>query len=225
MMNMYTKFLNKLKGLTKSSSREQKIFCIGRNKTGTTSLKQVLKEFDYKIGDQKEAELLTKYYKDYNWKPILKYCQKYEAFQDAPFSWPYTWLILHHHFPNAKFILTYRDEEAWYRSLTSFHSKLFADGHRIPNKEDLQNAMYRYKGFMWETNRVNYKTPENDPYNKTLLIAHYKRHNEDILHYFKGSQNFLALDVSESNSYYQLCDFLGKKPLHETFPHLNKTNK
>ncbi|MAN26639.1 MULTISPECIES: sulfotransferase [Mesonia] len=210
--------------MLKINRGKNKIFCIGRNKTGTTSLEQALKEFGYKLGNQKEAELLIKYYKDYNWKPIIRYCKKYEAFQDVPFSWPYTWLILHQHFPNAKFILTYREEEAWYKSLTSFHSKLFADGNRIPNKEDLQNAMYRYKGFMWEANRVNYKTPENDPYNKTLLITHYKRHNEDILHYFKGSQDFLALDISQPNSYHQLCEFLEKKPLHETFPHLNKTN-
>ena len=224
MINMNIKFINKLKKLTKSSSQEQKIFCIGRNKTGTTSLEYALKEFGYKLGNQKDGELLIKDYKNYNWKPIVRFCESAEAFQDAPFSWPYTWLILHHHFPNAKFILTYRDEEGWYSSLTSFHSKLFADGHRIPNKEDLQNAKYRYKGFMWEKNRILWDTPEDNPYYKDNLISNYNRHNEDVLHYFKGSQNFLALDVSQPNSYYQLCEFLKKKPLHERFPHLNKTN-
>lgn len=206
------------------SKGKGKVFCIGRNKTGTTSLEHVLKEFGYKLGDQTQGELLLQDYKNRNWKSIVKFCKTAEAFQDAPFSWPYTWLILHHYYPQAKFILTYRDEEAWYNSLTKFHSKLFAKGERIPTKEDLQNAKYRYKGFMWEVNRANYKTPEQDPYNKELLIAHYKRHNEDIKHFFKGAKNFLAIDVSQPDSYNRLCNFLGEKLKHDDFPHLNKTN-
>ena len=201
-----------------------KIFCIGRNKTGTTSLKKALEEFGYVVGDQAKAELLMKDYRNYNWRPILNYCKTAEAFQDVPFSSPYTWLILHEHFPNAKFILTYRDPEKWYKSITSFHSKLFSESKRIPVKEDLQNADYRYKGFLWEVNRAVYKTPEDDIYNKEELIKNYNAHNYLVKHYFKGNPNFLAIDVSEENSYNQLALFLGKVPIHNSFPHLNKTD-
>lgn len=202
---------------------QPKVFCIGRNKTGTTSLEMVLKEFGHKMGSQYRAEKLLKYYQNSNWKPIIKFCKTAEAFQDAPFSWPYTWMILHEHYPDAKFILTTRDEEDWYKSLIRFHSKLFADGNRVPTKEDLQNATYNYKGFIWEANRAVHKTPLEEIYKKEELIRNYRLHNNSILHYFKDKANFLHIDVSQKNSYKKLAAFLGKTPLHKTFPHYNKT--
>lgn len=200
-----------------------KIFCIGRNKTGTTSLEFALKEFGFKMGNQEEAEMLINDYKNYNWKSIISFCKTAEAFQDAPFSWPYTWVILHEHFPYAKFILTIRNEEDWYNSITKFHTKLFSKENKMPNKEDLQNANYRYKGFVWDANRAVWKTPEDDIYNKKIMIENYNRHNNDVLHFFKDNPNFIVIDLSDKNSYSQLCSFLNKKPISKTFPHLNKT--
>lgn len=204
-------------------NQKQKVFCIGRNKTGTTSVEFVLREFGYKMGHQPTAERLLPHYAKGDWKPILEYCKTAQAFQDAPFSWPETWKILVKAYPNAKFILTYRDEESWYNSITRFHSKLFADGKRIPTKEDLKNASYRYRGFMWDTNRAVYNTPDNDPYNKEILISNYSKHNNDVLAHFNRHTNFLAVDVSHPGSYHKLCEFLGHTPLHKEFPHLNKT--
>ncbi len=194
------------------------------NKTGTTSVEHVLKEFGYALGDQAQGELLIDDYKKNDWKSIIRFCQNAEAFQDLPFSLPYTWLFLYDAFPDAKFILTIRDEEKWYQSICSFHSKLFSDGIQVPTKEDLQKATYRYKGFTWKSHRAVWKTPENDPYNKKILAAIYNRHNEDVLYFFKDKLNFLCIDVSEKGSYSQLADFLNKQPLHAVFPHLNKTN-
>jgi len=37
-----------------------KIFCVGFNKTGTTTLEATLKEFGYFMGDQVKGELLIK---------------------------------------------------------------------------------------------------------------------------------------------------------------------
>ncbi len=209
--------------MIKLRNRKTKLFCVGRNKTGTTSLEVVLKEFGYKLGSQYKAEKLLNYYKNYKWKPVIKFCRTAEAFQDAPFSWPYTWLILHEHFPNAKFILTTRDEEKWYNSLVNFHSRLFGDGNSVPTKEDLQKAAYNYPEFIWEANRAVSKTPLKDIYNKEELIRNYRAHNNSILHFFKDNSNFLHIDVSEKGSYKKLAEFLNKEPIHETFPHYNKT--
>lgn len=205
--------------------KKEKIFCIGRNKTGTTSLEKALTEFGYKMGNQSRAELLIKYYRNYNWNPIINFCKSADAFQDVPFSWPYTWLILHEKFPKSKFILTTRDEEEWYESITSFHSKKFSDGKTPPNKKDLQEATYRYKGFVWDANRAVWKTPEDDVYNKEIFLNNYRSHNISVLNYFKDNPNFLHLDLSNSGSYKTLASFLGKKPLRESFPHLNKTKE
>jgi len=202
---------------------QRKIFCIGRNKTGTTSLMVAMRELGYKLGHQPTAELLIHEYAAKNWKPITDYCKTAQAFQDAPFSWPNTWRELAKAYPNAKFILTCREDEKWYSSITNAHSKLFADGKRIPTKQDLQNAKYRYKGYFWEMIRAVYATPEDDPYNKEMFIYNYKTHNAAVKEYFAGNPNFLAIDVSESDSYQRLCTFLNKKPIGVAFPHMNKT--
>ena len=203
--------------------KKEKIFCIGRNKTGTTSIEQVFKEFGYKVGSQAKAESLIHDYINGNWKPIIKYCRNAETFQDTPFSWPYTWLIMHEHFPKAKFILTVRDSEAWYQSQTRFHSKQFADGKRLPTKEDLMMAEYRYPGFIFDLITKVWKSPENDLYNKDRFIRNYERHNEDVRHFFKDKENFIEINVSDPDSYIKLCNFLGKDPIHDKFPHLNKS--
>ncbi|CAH8295388.1 hypothetical protein EV196_10867 [Mariniflexile fucanivorans] len=203
---------------------KNKIFCIGYNKTGTTSLEKVLMDFDFKMGKQEEAELLIKNYLEKDYKPIVKYCKKAEAFQDVPFSLPYLWIILKEHYPNAKFILTIRDPNKWYNSITKFHSNKFADGARVPEKNDLINATYRYKGFLWDYNRAVFNTPEDDIYNKELLLESYNKHNKEVMLYFKNDPNFICIDVSKNSDYKQLCKFLKKESNNECFPHLNITD-
>src|SRR5690606_39066036 len=122
-----------------------KIFCIGQNKTGTTSLQKFFEDHGYKVGDQPTAELLIDDYIARNWKPILKYCETAEVFQDIPFSNDYLYVLLDFYFPNAKFILSERDNaDQWYNSITKFHTKLFGKNGNVPTKEDLQNGNYRY---------------------------------------------------------------------------------
>lgn len=201
----------------------EKIFCIGRNKTGTTSLEKVLSDLGFQMGEQVEGEMLIKDYSNGNFKSLLKFCKTAQAFQDIPFSCPYTWFILATNFPNAKFILTIRDEEDWYRSLTNYHSKLFGTEGKLPTAKDLKNANYRYPGFVWDVFQAVWKTGVTKPYDKKVLLANYKRHNEDVIHYFKGKDNFIIVDVSNRNDYFKLCEFLEKRPLHDRFPHQNKT--
>ncbi|GAA0871243.1 hypothetical protein GCM10009117_03890 [Gangjinia marincola] len=202
-------------------AQKEKVFCIGRNKTGTTSLEAALKDFKYRMGDQKLGERLVNEYANGNFKPVLKLCKTADAFQDAPFSWPYTWLILYHYYPNAKFILTVRDEEKWYESVVSFHSKQFKNAQGPLTKEDMKEVTYIYKGWLWEANRAIWKTPEDDIYKKDMLIANYRRHNEDVQHFFRDKNNLLVLDVSKDDAYSKLCSFLDKPKLRDKFPHKN----
>src|SRR5690606_27053905 len=159
---------------------KQKIFCIGRNKTGTTSLAAEFQELGFPVGRQRTAEELIDFYIRGDFKPIIEYCKSAQVFQDVPFSWPVTYRHLDEAFPNSRFILTIRDDsEEWYNSLTKFHSKIFGQGN-IPNSQQLKNAQYVYKGFMWKVNRAIYGTPEDDPYNKQILIQHYEDYNKEV---------------------------------------------
>jgi len=203
--------------------RRPKIFCIGRNKTGTTSLERALKDLGYSAGNQANAELLIHEYAQRNFRPIVEYCHTAQAFQDIPFSLPYTYIVLDHAFPGSKFILSIRkDEDEWYQSLIRFHKKRLGIREK-PQKEDLLNDPYRYKGFIWEANRILYNTPENDPYNEEIMKEHYLRHNEGVINYFKYRDELLVIDLSEKYSYHKFCKFLDRKPMYEDFPWLNKS--
>ncbi|MCB0732344.1 MAG: hypothetical protein KDC88_15070 [Ignavibacteriae bacterium] len=195
------------------------------NKTGTTSMEALFHALNIPVGPQRPAELLISDYANNEFKRIIKFVRfNGVAFQDIPFSLPKTYEVLDKAFPNSKFILTIRDsDETWYNSLISFNGKLFANG-KIPTKENLQNAKYIYKGWMWQANRIIFKTPENDIYKKDVLIKQYNDYNNSVLEYFKNKPSkLLVVNVSQKDAAKQICQFLGTKKRLETMPWENKT--
>ena len=203
-----------------------KIFCIGANKTGTTSVEKALIDHGFKMGNQSKAQNLIENYKNRDFKSIIKYCKTAEAFQDAPFSWHYTFMFLDQAFPYAKFILTVRDnEEVWYKSIVSFQTKLFGKNGDIPTKEDLSQAHRTSKRTVWDNMNVRHELDEKDPYNKDMLVNYYLTHNKAILDYFRFKDNLIVINLAENNVYQRYCDFLGLKPLYDNFPWENKTSE
>ena len=202
-----------------------KIFGIGNNKTGTTSLEKAVRDLGFKVGNQRQAELFHDEWSMRNFTPIIEYCKTAEFFQDFPFSKSFTFIALDQAFPNSKFILTVRDNpEQWYNSVTGFHAKLWGKDGRIPTKEDLQNATYIFKGRPWLMNRLNYTTPESNPYQKDILIKSYIDYNNSVLEYFRHRQeDLLVLNVADKDAYRKLCLFLNKPVTSDEFPWENKT--
>ena len=95
---MIKRVVNKLKQELKKRYQishvqgKTKYFCIGRNKTGTTSLKRAFEDMGFTVGNQRAAELLTdRYYFSQDFSPITKYCITAQVFQDVPFSYPDTY--------------------------------------------------------------------------------------------------------------------------------------
>lgn len=204
-----------------------KVFGIGKNKTGTTSLKAAMNELGYSAGNQREAENLMHYWAKRDFKKLIRYCRTAEFFQDVPFSYPYTFIAMDQAFPGSKFILTIRDNpEQWYDSLVRFHSKKFGKNGRLPTKKDLQEATYIYKGRPWEMKVLQGLTPEDDLYNKEILINEYKWHNKTVKDYFRHRPNdLLVLTVAKEGSYKKLAMFLGIKTDKTSFPWRNKTSQ
>lgn len=202
-----------------------KIFGVGLNKTGTTSLKEAMKELGYIQGHQPSAEKFLGEWSRREFKNLISYCHSAEFFQDVPFSLPYTYIVLDHVFPKSKFILTVRDNsEQWYNSITKFHSKIWSTKNQIPSEKELKNATYVYKGWAWDFIKQVFNTPNNDLYNEKSLIEFYKNYNNNVKNYFQyRSNDLLVLNVSKPNSYERLCDFLGKESQGSKFPWKNKT--
>ena len=66
---------------------KEKVFCIGHNKTGTTSIGKMLSDFGYNVAPQRPFEDF--YIKDLalkNKPSLFDLIEKYDAFQDIPFS-------------------------------------------------------------------------------------------------------------------------------------------
>ena len=202
------------------------VFCIGFNKTGTTSLEFFMKGNGYKCGIQQEGELLINAYAEERWNEIISFCNSAEFFQDLPFSAPKTAGVLLENFPDAKYILTIRESaDLWYRSITEFHKIKFGKNGNIPTKEDLMHAEYRYKGFAWDANRALYDSPENDPYKKENLVEAYDKHIANVKEIFSGMQNLLIIDISKADAIESLNEFLDIKSSIKTMPWLNKTSE
>ena len=216
------RFVRLVSGTLRSLGK-QKVFCIGKNKTGTTSLKKALEELGFIVGDQTLGEHLIHDWATGDFSRLFLYCQTAQAFQDHPFSLPKTYKALDQKFPGSKFILTTRDTpEQWFRSLVNYHSKIFGNGN-IPTVADLKAAKYVYPGWAFDVARLTRNAPLQDLYNKEILIQSYNDHNSDVMGYFiDRPEDLLVLNVGKPNAYHQLCDFLGKPDSGKDFPWENK---
>lgn len=205
-----------------------KVFVIGRNKTGTTSMQHVLSELGYRMGNQPEAELLMEDWGVRNFKRIIRYCYSADAFQDVPFSYHYTFQAMDTAFPGSKFILTVRDsDDQWYQSVVRFHTKRLKNRtgiDRVPTLDDIREDPYRAPGWIWR-NRELVGIQSDLPYPEVELKAYYNRHNEIIKDYFRHRPNdLLVLNLSEPDAMERLCKFLGKPYKGIEMPRLNNSN-
>jgi hypothetical protein len=227
MTNKVQKRARQLIGLAYDTLRtagKQKAFCIGCNKTGTTSMAAAFRELGMVVGRQRMAEKLFFDWGKRDFHRILLYCQTAQAFQDIPFSLPFTYQAVDRKFTGSKFILTLRDNpEQWYSSLTRFHTILFGHDH-LPSADELKEVTYIQKGDVYAAHQLIYNTPPDDPYNKESMIAHYNTHNSTVIEYFRHRpEDLLVLNVAEPGAYERLCKFLGKPFPGKEFPWENKT--
>ena len=213
-------------GKIKINRDYNKIFCIGFNKTGTTSLEKLLKTLGFTVGNQAAAEMLMGDWAKYkNADRIIKYCHSADAFQDVPFMFPGLYKELDRAFPNSRFILTVRDSaDQWLHSLKAFHTKKFStDKNRTPNEEDLKNATYRYKGFMFDLAELFWDYPLVPLYLDQQYKEKYTRHINDVTEYFHETNKLLRLNVGSKSDLNVLCRFLNVETKISEFPWENRT--
>lgn len=202
--------------------KQRKVFCIGANKTGTTSVEHVFRSLGLTVGNQMQAEMLIHDWARQDYRRIIRYCQSAQAFQDVPFSLQGTFKVLDDAFPGAKFILTVRNSaDEWFESMVRFHTKIVGKG-RIPTADDLRQYNYRYPGYMLDVLRLSYGADKSTLYNREVYIQYYEDHNSQAIEYFKARPDaFLVLNNGEPGAMEQLVEFLGYKYTGQKMPHLN----
>lgn len=238
-------FYNKLKEISLwrkyvFKSRGQKVFCIGYNKTGTTSMEMVLRGLGYKCPDQQLQErLVVEALFHGNFQPLISLCEKYDAFQDLPFSQGVTYAQVDCLFPGSKFILTVRDSNEWFESLTRFHlhgilKSLSVKDIRYVGEENFKDKdIYLYKNYLHSVikRHVSVVSENKIQYDWSLLydrshrIKIYENRNREIIKYFQDRKNqLLIIDIGKEQDTSKIVQFLGlPSRLITKMPHLNKS--
>lgn len=200
-----------------------KIFCIGFNKTGTTSLSALLSKNGISVAPQIPFESNLESYFCGNYSTFISMIKNdykdIAFFQDVPFSLPHLYKTLDAEFPDSKFILTVRgNEDEWYNSLIRFYKKTFSD---FANPERI--ASYVYRGILFKILTQAWGAPNNDPYNEKELKASYLNHIKETQEYFNGTNRFIRINLSDHGVVERLEKFLDYRFIDQKVPHLNKS--
>ena len=179
-----------------------KVFCIGFQKTGTSSLREALRTLDYRVTgvfgrNVKLAELRRRYV-----EMGLEIARDVDAVEDMP--WPLMFRELDAAFPDAKFILTVRDTDRWYRSIAShfgdapYHIQQLTYGDDAPAPVG-HEARYREV---------------------------YEAHNAAVLAHFAGRPDaLLVMRLEDGDGWDKLCPFLGVPVPDAPFAHTNSSGQ
>jgi hypothetical protein len=185
-----------------------KIFCIGQNKTGTTSLTRALSILGYRLCPEdimyNFGSVHFKDFQDGKFDGILNLVNQYDVFEDRPWNHTDFYKVLDKTYEGSKFILTTRDAEQWWDSYIRWNNKigLKESWHYRINSE----VCYGVNSFL--------DNPE-------LSKQTYLDRNNKIKDYFSGNPNFLVLDINDDNKFEKLCGFLNKEVPNTPYPYMN----
>lgn len=201
----------------------QKLFCIGANKTGTTSLAAVLEALGYRMAPQIPAERMIDDWAKRDFRRLIPFCRPYDAFQDAPFSLDFTFQAMDASFPDSKFILTIRNSpEEWFDSYTRFTRKLLG-GRDEKSRANLATLSYNYKGFFLDSLDLIYGK-DTPPFDREVYIRSYQSYNERVEAYFAHQPGkLLVCNLASKDAGDQLARFLNLATGTLAIPHLNSS--
>ncbi len=176
-----------------------KVFGIGFQKTGTTTLGVILERLGYRTAGYHQVRHLAGQdglTLDTIETLVLRLAAEYDAGKDTP--WPLFYESLDRSYPGSKFIHVTRDPEAWIRSAVK-------DFGQHPNA--LHQAIYG----------VPY--PEG---HEAIWLDRYTRHNAEVRAYFTDrTDDCLFLNLEEGISYEKVCAFLDRPLVSKGVPKAN----
>jgi hypothetical protein len=198
----------------------EKVFCIGFSKTGTTSLEYALEKLGYNVchghWNLKHNDYLLALWIHQDLEEIRRMSRYWDAFADAPWGGTELYRALHSWYPDAKFVLTLREPEDWYRSLERMLTRF---------DSSLQTALdtFHARGRFGFVNFVRHRFEISQLVgNKDKIIERYRAHYELAEEYLiHNKANFAKLDCTQEDGWRVLCPFLGKDTPPVPYPRLN----
>ncbi|MEL7256133.1 MAG: sulfotransferase [Pseudomonadota bacterium] len=184
-----------------------KVFCLGFQKTGTTSMAVFFESMGLRVAGYNNFREMEK--GDISRERVLEHAihimKDHDCAQDTP--WYVLYKELDATFPNSKFIHVVRDTESWIKSATSHFEHYPKNFHT------------------WI-----YGCPYPRGHEQTWIDT-YEQHNSDVKDYFSGRPDdylFLRLDEVVGRSK-EIARFIGYEGPVPEWPHANKnaenTNK
>jgi hypothetical protein len=183
----------------------ERVFCIGLNKTGTSSLQRALNKLGYKSVHAKTNDGINIKEKIennfYQGKGIISGLENYTAFLDWDRD-KTSHLIFkefYKQYPDSKFILNTRELNGW---LDSSEKHVLRNQKRMRDNPD--------KKISWlEINRKEWE-------------KHYNEHHNSVYEYFSDKMDELLIyDITESLGWKPICEFLGHPVPKDPFPKMN----
>ena len=184
---------------TRTTPPSVKVFGVGLNKTGTTSLRLCGDMLGFRsIGCR--SDLLEDLIVRCDVTRLAQVANEHEFFADWP--WPLAYRCLDEMFPGSKFILTTRvTEDAWLTSLKrhSMHTHPFHNCRKLA---------------------YGYHFPHMHP---DEHIEFYRRHNANVRGFFQNRQDqFLEVCWETGHGWHELCAFLHMPAPNFPFPYANR---
>lgn len=189
-----------------------KIFGIGFYKTGTTTLFEALRVLGYATvngdkpgsypGADDGATLIRRIDAgDYR----LPTFELFDAFTDNPYF--RIWREIHAQYPDAKYILTVRDEQRWIASCVSF----FRDRRVRPMR-------------VWMFGP--HADPSRDEESRQAWLEAYRAHNTAVREFFRDRPGqYLEFDPTQEPGWERLCAFLDAPLPKRPWPHANASKR
>jgi hypothetical protein len=180
---------------------QNQVFCVGWQKTGTSSMNVALKTLGYRVysaGVFERYKLIPALENGQSREVLKRIISDYNAIEDNPFCQMYEDLV--DMYPDAKYVLTIREAQAWFNSAR----KHFA-GHATPMTEFV------------------YGKGKGDPAaNEDWWVERYNEHNKSVTDFFamKGVK-LLTMDLTKGDGWEKLCDFLELPVPPYSFPKTN----
>ena len=201
-----------------------KVFGIGSQKTGTTTLGVCLEALGFTPHVLwPRARVIRGYAR--NSENALRYAENYRSFQDAPWSYGDFYKQLDLRFPESKFILTERSVDTWMASFIRYKKPPGAHRSDVRYRfRDPRIGVLSHK-LSWGIDYDQLRDYSMEPHENTYRSV-YQRRNEAIREYFDDRpEDLLIVDWEKGDGWAELCDFLGSEIPSVPFPHENMGKK
>lgn len=178
-----------------------RIFGIGMHKTATTSLHSAFEILGYNSAHWESAHWAKAIWMEMMSLGKSLTLEKHYALCDLPITILYK--QLDQAYPGSKFVLTVRDENKWIESVRRHFkpdcNKFRKSWDTDPFSHFIHKHIYGQKNFDLD-----------------IFLARYRKHNAEVLEYFKSRPSDLL--VFNSDGWSKLCKFLNKPIPSESYP-------